>query len=299
MKVILNTDLEGKGELGDIVEVKPGFARNYLFPKELALPVNKHNLDMMKARRKKVEKELEIQRLSATEQKVKIEEITLTFERKAGESAVLFGSVTTADIEKKLEEMGFEIERKKLHLDEPIKRVGHYTCKIKLVKGVDADLKIEVVPEGGSLEPEPKETDEVNVEAEEKEVIEEIKPSKPEPDVTGDVDQEEKAEEAGAVSQPEAEVVEEAEPAVASDPPVTEPENETSEPKVETSEKKSATKTDENQEEIPEESDSTVKDKPEDKSDDKPVTERETTEQKEEPDKKKEDSGERDKSTET
>jgi len=79
MKVILNTDLEGKGDLGDIVEVKPGFARNYLFPKELALPVSKQNLEMMKARRKKVEKELEIQRLSATEQKVKLEELSLTF----------------------------------------------------------------------------------------------------------------------------------------------------------------------------------------------------------------------------
>ena len=159
MKVILNSDLEGKGELGDIVEVKPGYARNYLLPKQLALPVNKHNLEVMKARRKKVEKKLEIERLSATDQKQKIEELTLSIEKKAGENDVLFGSVTTSDIEDKLGELGITIDRKKFHLDEQIKRLGHHTCKIKLMKGVDADLKIQVIAEGKPPEEQQEEID--------------------------------------------------------------------------------------------------------------------------------------------
>lgn len=148
MKVILNADIEGKGEVGDIVEVKPGFARNYLFPRKLALEVNRHNMDVMKAKRKKIEKKLEIERLSAREQKLKLEELTLTIEKKAGENDVLFGSVTTQDIEKKLSELGADIDRKKIHLEEQIKRLGHYSFKIKLMKDVEAELKIEVVAEG-------------------------------------------------------------------------------------------------------------------------------------------------------
>lgn len=149
MKVILNTDIEKIGEVGDIVEVKPGFARNYLFPKKMALIVTKNNLYLMKARKKKIQKQLEIERLSAEELKQKIEEITITIEKKAGENDVLFGSVTAQDIENKLGESGLNIDRKKFHLDEHIKRLGNYTCKIKLFKDVEAELRIEVVGEGG------------------------------------------------------------------------------------------------------------------------------------------------------
>lgn len=278
MKVILNTDLEGKGDLGDIVEVKPGFARNYLFPKELALPVNKQNLEMMKARRKKVEKELEIQRLSATEQKVKLEELSLTFEKKAGESDVLFGSVTTSDIEKRLEEMGIEIDRKKLHLDEPIKRLGHYTCKIKLVKGVDADLKIEVVAEGEPIEAEPKETDEspekeaVKADAgsqPKKEVAEEVEPVEAEPNESDEI-KEKKAEKIDPGSKGEEEVEEESEPQSKSEKKVTESVTEIPEPKSEEPEKSAADKTGKKEKatkESPDNGEKTGKDDAENKKD--------------------------------
>jgi large subunit ribosomal protein L9 len=218
MKVILNSDLEGKGELGDIVEVKPGYARNYLLPKQLALRVTKHNLEVMKARRKKVEKKLEIERLSATEQKQKIEELTLTIEKKAGENDVLFGSVTTSDIEDKLQELGITLDRKKLHLDEQIKRLGHYTCKIKLMKGLDADLKIQVIGEG---KPPEEHQEEIDVTKEEKteeaadssqpetEPIEVVEPPVvPEKQEEIDVAKEEKTEEAADSSQPEKEPIE-------------------------------------------------------------------------------------------
>jgi large subunit ribosomal protein L9 len=148
MRVILNADIEKLGKLGDIVEVKPGYARNYLFPRELALKPTKHNLDLLEVKKKKVQKKLEIEKLSALEQKQKIEEITLTIEKKAGEKDTLFGSVTTSEIEKMLEEMGVTIERRKLHLEEPIKRLGSYSCKVKLFEDIEAEFKIEVVKEG-------------------------------------------------------------------------------------------------------------------------------------------------------
>jgi large subunit ribosomal protein L9 len=147
MKVILYTDIEKLGVVGDVVEVKSGYARNYLFPKKLALEVNKHNLELMAVKKKKIQKQIELEKLSATEQKNKLEELKLKIEKKAGESDVLFGSVSVMEIEKKLEESGISIERKKLHLDEPIKRLGNYTCKVKLFQDIEAELKIEVVKE--------------------------------------------------------------------------------------------------------------------------------------------------------
>ncbi len=156
MKVLLNENVEKLGKLGDLVDVKPGYARNYLFPKDLALAPNKHNMEIMKYKKVKAEKQLELEKLSAMEQKKKIEELTIVIEKKAGETDTLFGSVTAMEIEGKLAEMGLEIERKKFHLDEPIKKLGNYICKIKLVEDVEADLKIEVHREGEEeIEPEP------------------------------------------------------------------------------------------------------------------------------------------------
>jgi large subunit ribosomal protein L9 len=148
MKIILNEGIEKLGEVGDIVDVKPGFARNYLFPKSFALEMNKHNLEVMKFKKVKVQKKFELEKLTAVEQKQKIEELTITIEKKSGENDVLFGSVTTQEIQGQLESIGVSIDKRKFHLEEPIKRLGNYTCKIKLMKDVEADLKIEVVKEG-------------------------------------------------------------------------------------------------------------------------------------------------------
>ncbi|MCI0471284.1 MAG: 50S ribosomal protein L9 [Candidatus Aminicenantes bacterium] len=144
MKVILNENVDNVGKLGDIVEVKAGFARNYLLPRNLALPPTKHNVDLLKFKKIKAAKKLELEKLSAVELKKKLEEITLTIHKKAGETDTLFGSVTAMEIESKLAEMGINIERKKFHLEEPIKKLGSYVCKIRLVEEIEADLKIEV-----------------------------------------------------------------------------------------------------------------------------------------------------------
>lgn len=147
MKVLLNEDISNLGQLGDIVEVKPGYARNYLFPKKFALHPTNHNLEMVKSKKVKVQKKLELEKLSAMEQKQKIEELTLTIKKRAGESDTLFGSVTTMEIQQNLESLGVQIDRKKIHLDEPIKKLGSHVCKVKLVEEIEAELKIEVEKE--------------------------------------------------------------------------------------------------------------------------------------------------------
>lgn len=147
MKVILTSDVEKVGSLGDVVEVKKGFARNFLMPRQLAVEVSEHNLALMAARRKKHQKKLEQEKLAAGEQKRRLEGVALTMRKKAGENDVLFGSVTTAEIEKALADQGFAVERKKIHLDEPIKRLGDFSARIKLFQGVEAVIPIAVVKE--------------------------------------------------------------------------------------------------------------------------------------------------------
>jgi large subunit ribosomal protein L9 len=147
MKLILTADVEKIGSLGDIIEVKKGFARNFLLPRKLAMEVTDHNVTLMEGKKKKHQKKLEVEKLSAIEQKQKLDGVAIVIKKKAGENDVLFGSVTTAEIEKELEAKGFSVEKKKIHLDEPIKRLGDFTAKIKLFKEVDAEIKIQVLKE--------------------------------------------------------------------------------------------------------------------------------------------------------
>lgn len=154
MKVLLNAEIENLGNVGDMIEVKPGFARNYLFPRNLALEVTKHNTELLKNKRIKIDKKIEVEKLSAEELKGKIEELSIKIRKKSGENDVLFGSVTTMEIEKELEKLGVEIDRKKLHIEEPIKKIGSFICKVKLFRDIEADLKIEVEKEGEEINKE-------------------------------------------------------------------------------------------------------------------------------------------------
>lgn len=147
MKVILTSDVEKVGSLGDVIEVKKGFARNFLMPRQLALEVSEHNLALIAAKKKKHLKKLETEKLAASEQKQKLEGVAISIRKKSGENDVLFGSVTTAEIEKELAAKGFSVDKKKIHLDEPIKRLGEFTAKIKLFQGVEAAIAITVLKE--------------------------------------------------------------------------------------------------------------------------------------------------------
>jgi len=147
MKVILIVDVDELGAAGEILNVKGGYARNYLIPQKKALPASVDNINRMK----QLEKKLEIQRnkamTDAGQLAQRIESVSLTFERQAGENEKLFGSVTSKDIEHALKEEGFEVDRKKIILDEPIKSLGVYQVPVKLHSEVTTQLKVWVVKE--------------------------------------------------------------------------------------------------------------------------------------------------------
>jgi large subunit ribosomal protein L9 len=147
MEVILKDDVVNLGHRGDLVKVADGFARNYLLPRKLALQAtvaNKAVVEQMKnaaARRSATEK------AQAEALAVKLEPVVLDFTRKSGEAGHLFGSVTSADIAAALETKGFEIDRRKIVLPEPLKSVGDFKVAIKLYREVSASIKVTVVAE--------------------------------------------------------------------------------------------------------------------------------------------------------
>jgi large subunit ribosomal protein L9 len=147
MEVILKEDVVNLGNRGDVVKVADGYGRNFLLPRKLALQAtlaNKAVIDQMKsaaARRTATEKAL------AEELAVKLEPVVLSFTRKSGEAGHLFGSVTSADIAGGLESKGFEVDRRKIQLDEPLKSLGDFSVAIKLYRDVTAHVKVKVLAE--------------------------------------------------------------------------------------------------------------------------------------------------------
>ena len=147
MRVILKQDVENLGSKGDIVDVAPGFGRNYLIPRRLALEVTSSNMKMIEIERQALKKRLEKERLSYEELIQKLNQVTLSFKRKAGEKDIIFGSVSSSDIKDALHELGFEIDKKKILLEEPIKRLGNYTLSIKIFQEDQAEIKVEIIKE--------------------------------------------------------------------------------------------------------------------------------------------------------
>lgn len=145
MKLVLRKDVKGLGAPGDIVDVKPGHARNFLLPKDMAYPANDAMVKQVEIEKRKAmarsEKELE----EARELAEKISAVSLTVPVEVGEEERMFGSVTSIDIAKALGEEGFEVDRHDIRLDEPVKELGVYTVNIKLMKEVDAEVKVWVV----------------------------------------------------------------------------------------------------------------------------------------------------------
>ena len=147
MEVILKEDVANLGHRGDVVKVADGYGRNFLLPRKLAMQAtlaNKAVIDQMKnaaARRSATEKTL------AEALVAKLEPVVLSFTRKSGEAGHLFGSVTSVDIAAALEAKGFEVDRRKIQLDEPLKSVGEFTVAIKLHREVVAHVKVTVVAE--------------------------------------------------------------------------------------------------------------------------------------------------------
>jgi large subunit ribosomal protein L9 len=161
MKVILKHDVEKLGRKGDVVNVAPGFGRNYLIPRQLAIAVTPTNIKMIEIERQALKKKLEAERQSYKTLAEKIDQVTLTFHRKSGEKDVIFGSVSAADVKEGLDRLGFDVDKKKILLDEPIKRLGNFTVPVKVSVEDRAEVKIVVAREDTRDEtPEPGETKE-------------------------------------------------------------------------------------------------------------------------------------------
>ena len=148
MRVILKQDVENLGRKGDIVNVASGYGRNYLIPRRMALKVTPSNMKMIEIEQQALRKSVEKERASYQDLINGLNETTLTFKRKAGEKDVIFGSVSSSDVKEALDELGIEIDKKKILLEEPIKRLGNYTVPIKIFHEDRAEVKVEVVKEG-------------------------------------------------------------------------------------------------------------------------------------------------------
>ena len=150
MEVILKEDVANLGNRGDVVKVAEGYGRNVLLPRKLALQAtlaNKAVVEQMKTaatRRSASEKAL------AETLVTKLEPLVLSFTRKSGEAGHLFGSVTSVDIAAELAAKGFEVDRRKIQLDEPLKSLGDFTVSIKLHREVTAHVKVKVISDGTS-----------------------------------------------------------------------------------------------------------------------------------------------------
>lgn len=145
MKVILKEDVKKLGKRGDIVKVADGYGRNYLIPRGLAEEATEGSLSKLKHKKRVLERQENVRHAEAKELADKLEEKKYTISVKAGEKGRLFGSVTTMDIADAVKKAGYEIDKRKIELDDHIKALGTYEIKVKLYEDISATLKIEVV----------------------------------------------------------------------------------------------------------------------------------------------------------
>jgi large subunit ribosomal protein L9 len=147
MKVILKDDVKNVGNMGQILDVADGFARNYLVPRGLAVEANTKNIKSLEHEKRNIQEKAKKIKNQAQDLSDRLSTMTLVLKYKAGEEGKLFGSVTTMDIAEQLKNEGIEIDKKKIVLDEPIKRVGSYPVQIKLHSDVLTQINIQVIEE--------------------------------------------------------------------------------------------------------------------------------------------------------
>ncbi len=147
MQVILREDIDNLGKIGDMVKVADGYARNYLVPKKKAIEATPKNVHAMEHAKKMVSDRLRKLKKEAAADADRIKALSITIKAKAGEEGKLFGSVTTMDIAEAMKAQGVEIDKRKIVLEEPIKRLGDFTVTVKLHADVTADFKLSVVAE--------------------------------------------------------------------------------------------------------------------------------------------------------
>lgn len=145
MKVILQDDVKNVGKVGQLVNVATGFARNFLFPKKLAVVATEQKVDEWKHLQKVAEGKKKKAFAKRQEVLEKMKSITLTFKMDAsGDSEKIFGSITNFDISNRLEKEGFQVDKRDIHLEEPIRALGQHKALVKLGEGLEAELTIAV-----------------------------------------------------------------------------------------------------------------------------------------------------------
>jgi large subunit ribosomal protein L9 len=150
MEVILREHVDNLGRRGEIVKVADGYARNYLLPRKLALLPTDGNKQRIERERAKFEAHEAEERKGAEAIAARLALVDIEIARKVGETEALYGSVTNADIVDALAAKGFEIDRRKVHLPDPIKKLGEYEVPVRLHRDVTVAVKFKVVPEGGA-----------------------------------------------------------------------------------------------------------------------------------------------------
>ena len=147
MEVILKEDVAKLGSRGDVVKVAEGYGRNFLLPKKLAIEASKANKAVIVQMKEAAVRRHQKDKADAEKLAAQLNDVAITLARRSGEHDQLFGSVTSSDIATQLEHKGFNIDRRKISLDEPIKTLGEHTVSIRLVKDVTAHVKVTVEKE--------------------------------------------------------------------------------------------------------------------------------------------------------
>jgi large subunit ribosomal protein L9 len=150
MEVILKEDVAKLGHRGDVVKVAEGYGRNYLLPRKLAIEATAGNKAVIEQMKQSAVRRTAIEKADSEALSKQLEAVTLTFARKAGEKDHLFGSVTSSDIAEALEQKGFNIDRRKIQLHEPLKSIGEFDVPIRLHRDVTSRIKVTVENEGGA-----------------------------------------------------------------------------------------------------------------------------------------------------
>jgi len=144
MDIILVENVEGLGQIGDLVKVKPGYARNFLLPRKLAVEASLRNVKELEHQKRQLERKAQKVLEGAQVLKAQIEKLSCTFAVRAGEDGKLFGSVTSMEIQQQLADKGVDVDRKKIQLAEPLKTLGDFEVPVKLDAGVIATVRVTV-----------------------------------------------------------------------------------------------------------------------------------------------------------
>ena len=147
MEIILQEDIDKLGHRGDIVTVKPGYARNFLLPRKLAIEATTGNMKALERIRTSLAKKTATELDAAQKQSALLNGVGVNFKRKTGENDQMFGSVTSVDVAEGLSTQGFKIEKRQVQLADPIKALGEYTVTIKVFRDVTAEIKVHVEKE--------------------------------------------------------------------------------------------------------------------------------------------------------